>query len=117
MQRVWKRTYCVLSEFRRLRHGRQQQEFLEKDWKITLEASDIMNQKDLALEEMDSATKEENAKLLNENTELKKKEQELTKKVTSLSDQIRKAKADGYQPTRGRSISCPVNAQHVTAET
>ena len=51
LQRVRKRASQVLTEFRRLRHGRQQQEYLEKQWRIELEAANVKGPKDLALEE------------------------------------------------------------------
>ena len=110
LQRVWKRASRVLTEFRRLCHGQQQQEYLEKQWRIELEAADVKGPKDLALEEKILATKDKNAKLQKENSELKKTEEKmkkteekLKKKVNRLSGQIRKAIADGYQPTRGHS--------------
>ena len=69
---MWKHASWVLNEFRSLRHGRQQQEYLKKKWRIELEAADVKGPKDLALEEKILATKDENAKLQKENSELQK---------------------------------------------
>ena len=79
----------VLTEFRRLRHGRQQQEYLEKQWRIELEAADVKGPKNLALEEKILATKDKNAKLQKENSELKKTEEKMKKTEENMKKQKR----------------------------
>lgn len=89
LQRVRKRASRVLTEFRRLCHGQQQQEYLEKQWRIELEAADVKGPKDLALEEKILATKDKNAKLQKENSELKKTEEKMKKTEENMKKQKR----------------------------
>ena len=72
MHRVWKHTSRVVYEFKKLRHGRQQQAYLDKEWKIQLQSADVKNAKDIALEERSCIVHEENTMLQKENSNLKK---------------------------------------------
>ena len=49
MYRIWKRTTRIVSEFKL--HGRQQAEYLERSWNLTLALDDIQTAKDVALKE------------------------------------------------------------------
>ena len=110
MYRIWKRTTRIVSEFKRLRHGRQQAEYLERSWNLTLALDDIQTAKDVALQQKVStvldekkALKKEKTQLEKENSQLKQSREKLSRKVQSLSKQVQKARANGYQPTRGHS--------------
>ena len=110
MYRIWKRTTRVVAEFKRLRHGRQQAEYLERNWNLTLKLGDIQTAKDVALEEKVStvleknkALKKEKIQLEKENSQLKQSREKLSRNVQRLSKQMQKARADGYQPSRGHS--------------
>ena len=70
---MYKRTSRVVSEFQRLKHGRQQQEFLLKDWNYQLKADDTPRQKDIALMERVNNVSKENSELKNKSKESEKK--------------------------------------------
>ena len=80
MYRIWKCTTRILSKFKRLKHGRQQSEYLNRSRTLTLETGDVKMAKDLALAETIATVRNENAKLKKENEELKKQAEELKKR-------------------------------------
>ena len=110
MHNIWKHTSHVVSAVQKLKHGCQQQEFLQKGWNYQLKPDDIQRQKDIALSERMNDVFKENSELKHKCNEsekeisvLKKANHSLEEKVNRLSDQLRKSKAAGYHPTRGRS--------------
>ena len=96
MYRIWKRTRIV-SEFKHLRHGRQQAEYLERSWNLTLALDDIQTAKDVALQEKVSTVLDEKKALEKEKTQLEKENSQLKQ------SREKKARANGYQPTCGHS--------------
>ena len=91
MMKVYKRTSHVVTIARRLHHGRQRNDFLEKDWQIQLSAEDIKPQREVAL----AAKAKEEAK---RSDKLEKENEPLKQQVTLLADQVRKAESSGFQP-------------------
>ena len=72
MHNIWKRTSRVVSEVQKLKHGCQQQEFLQKDWNYQLKPDDIQRQKSIALSERVNDVSKENSEQKNKCNESEK---------------------------------------------
>lgn len=103
MMKIYRRISLIVTTVRRLRHGRQQKDYLDKEWQIQLTCDDIKSPREIAHEDKENAASVMNERLIKENAELKKSAEELKKKVVGLSRHVRQAKAGGFQATRGRS--------------
>lgn len=121
MYRIWKRTTRVVGEFKHLRHGRKQAEYLERNWNLMLQLGDVQTTKDVALEEKVSTVLEKNkalekekGQLEKENTRLKESKEKQSRTVQKLSKQVQKARADGYQPSQ--SCEVPKQVYHTSPQ-
>lgn len=61
----------IITTIRHLRHGHQQQAYLNIEWKIQLTSDDFKSPKEIALEDKENAASVANEKLLVENADLK----------------------------------------------
>lgn len=104
MTRLWRRVSKIPSEYKKLRSGgRQLQEYLEKEWLFRLDDGEVQTRQEVELEKKVTELNKENQVLQKEAEKARSREEKAQERAARLSDQLLKAKEQGYTPTRGRT--------------
>lgn len=88
MSAIWQRAAKVGSQFKKLKGGRQQHEYLQVELKLEVQYGDLLTTKEKELQKELSSANKENERLQSEVTKVKEVEEKLTATVKVLSEQV-----------------------------
>ena len=89
MSILWRRASKVASQFKKLKGGRQQSEYLQQEFKLELHRGDILKRQEIPLQRELSSVNKENENLRADIQRAKETEKKLSEEIVTLSEQVR----------------------------
>ena len=89
MSAIWQRATKVASQFKELKGGRQQREYLQVELKLELQHGDLLTSKEKSIQKELTTANKENERLQTEVSKVKEANEKLAAEVKVLSEQVR----------------------------